>query len=180
MLIVVVLNGWSASVRKRETRTSALVERLTRDRKRTMLTAKASLLRSQARRCRDFILDHQERRDNLLLVGKSLGARNLIRVLNALPRPLKYRKKALVTVDPCWPLLVDWRPNLNRTILKVVHPVELGANLVAVRPQDKQAGAMVSGRNIKNIPVAGVDHYSIVESPVLVATLADTIVRVTR
>lgn len=167
MLIVGVLNGWRASSRGKDTRTGILVERLTRGLERKLLRRKSMLLQSRARMYRRFILDNQDDENELLLVGKSLGARNLIAVANKISEPLAYRRTALVTIDPCFPLLMDWKPNLNRHILRVEHAFDWARNFYAVMPQNKQAGALIYGENAQNIPMVGVDHISITRSPVV-------------
>jgi hypothetical protein len=96
-----------------------------------------------------------------LLVGKSLGARNLVEgVLNRL-KPLEYRKSALVTIDPNWPTFSDLKPNLNRQILHLQHEVGMAINVYAVLPDDQQAGSLLSAKNVENIPVFDYDHQTI-------------------
>jgi len=166
MLIVAVLNGWSASVRGKETRTATLVERETRAHKRLFLARKATLVRARARMYRRFIRRHAMRENELLCVGKSLGARNLISyVLNEF-QSMPYRKTALVTIDPCWPLLDDWTPNLNDQLLTLDFPIGMAINVFAALPKGEQAGALVQGHPgvVRNIPLNDVDHYSITTS----------------
>jgi hypothetical protein len=103
----------------------------------------------------------------LLLVGKSLGAYNLVkRVLNKCPPWWDgYKAAALVTIDPCWPIRGNWRPNLNRCLLHLEPELDYACNVYAVLPQDQQAGAMLAGPRVHNCPVTEYDHYSIVNAP---------------
>lgn len=174
-MIVAVLNGWGSSSRLRETRTAALVRRVTKGKVsiRGFLARRAMIGWARSRRFKRFILRREDPEETLLLVGKSLGARNMItRVLNQLPM-LQYRKVALLTIDPCWPERWDWKPNLNRRVLELTHPVHRAVNVYAVLPPDKQAGSMV-GLNlsnnmltdliVQNVPLMHVDHHTIVQS----------------
>lgn len=165
MLVIAVMNGWSASSRGKHTRTSALVERLTRDQKRVMLHRKALLFASRARMFRRFIKKHESGRNRLLLVGKSLGARNLVvHVLNKFEAPLMYKRSALVTIDANWPVGFDLRPNLNKTVLELENEIDLVLNYVAILPACQQAGALIRGENVFNDMVPDADHFSITKS----------------
>jgi hypothetical protein len=119
---------------------------------------------------RRFIRQYSSPENSLLCVGKSLGARNMISfVLNEIG-DLHYRRTALVTIDPCWPFVEDWKPNLNGKVLKLSYPVDMATNIFAALPKTEQAGALVqgpSGCGVENIPLSDVDHYSITTSPVV-------------
>lgn len=168
-LVVVVLNGWGASSRRRESRTSELVRGITADHvtEGHYLALRAMMGVSRSRRVSRFIRRHQGLDRDLLLVAKSLGARNMVsRVLNGFQSRLIYRRTGLVTIDPCWPLRWDWRPNLNRSVLRLVYPwLDEATNFFAVLPQDKQSGSMVYGQPVVNIPLVGPDHVSITLAP---------------
>jgi hypothetical protein len=161
MIVVCVLNGWSASSQYEETKTATLVERLTREHERLFLARRSALLRTRTRLYRRFIRRYDNRENELLLVGKSLGARNIVEgVLNRL-KPLEYRRTALVTIDPNWPTFSDLKPNLNRQLLHLEHAVGMAINIFAVLPENQQAGSLLSGPNVENIPVSDYDHQTI-------------------
>lgn len=161
-MIVVVLNGWSSSVRSSSGRISSVVSAATSEVEKIVFSSRATLGGRQARKAKRFILKHQDKYESLLCVGKSLGAKQLIcKVLNKLPA-LEYRKVGLFTVDPCWPLWYNWAPNLNNKSLNRPNGVTKAYNFYAVLPPNQQAGARVAGAD--NFPLTGVDHYSIVRS----------------
>lgn len=167
-LVVVVLNGWGASSRRKETRTAELVMKITKGlvNEDEILTKRAMLAMSRVRRFRKFILRHQSPDRSLLVVGKSLGAKNLVSgVLNNLPDDLTYKRTGLVTIDPCWPEQWDWTPNLNKRSLYLCRKMGRAVNLMAIRPPDKQAGSMLRGPGVYNIQLTGYSHVSIVEAP---------------
>lgn len=167
-LVVVVLNGWGASSRRRETRTAELVRDVVKGlaSEENILTRRSMLGMNRARLFHRFILSHQDDRRSLLVVGKSLGARNMVGgVLNRLPRSLAYRRTGLVTIDPCWPVPWDLTPNLNRSILHLRMRMGRATNFLAVRPQDEQAGSMVQGPGVVNVPLSDVTHTTIVQAP---------------
>jgi len=173
-VVVVVLNGWGSSSRRRETRTATMAREVTKGHvaEGRFLGLRAMLGWSRSRRVRRFILRHQNPHRSLLLVGKSLGARNMVsRVLNRMATPLGYRRVGLVTIDPCWPTRWDLTPNLNRAVLKLTATVDQATNFMAVLPQDQQAGAMVHGPRVVNVPLSGPDHFTIVQAPEVRAEL---------
>lgn len=176
-IVTAVLNGWGSSSRQRESRTANLVKSalFNRGLEGPFLGKRSMFLASRARRFRRFIRKHQSPELSLLCVGKSLGARNMVtRVLNNLP-VLEYRKVGLLTIDPCWPRDGQLRPNCNREVLYLSYPVTVGINVVAVLPQDQQAGSIVYGENVSNVPLNDHDHISIVHSPDVHAALGDII-----
>jgi hypothetical protein len=179
-MIVAVLNGWGSSSRNRETRTAALVRDATDDIKsRTMLAKRSMIGWARARRFRKFILEHQDPKQSLLCVGKSLGARNMVsRILNKL-EPLEYYKTGLFTIDPCWPIKGDWKPNLNEKSLQLTHKIDKVINLYAVLPKDQQAGSRVFGDNVRNFPISDADHYSIVQHDLVADELGDLVIWLT-
>lgn len=166
-LVVAVLNGWGASSRRRETRTAELVRKETDGAvgEDDFLASRAMLGMPRSRKYRRFILSHQDKRKNLLIVAKSLGSHNMIKgVLNhkKLLRPLDYRKIGFLSIDPCWPLWHDMRPNLNRHLIHLKRKMDRTVNFLAIRPPDEQAGAIVRGPDVINIPLTDVTHTSIV------------------
>ena len=173
MIVPVVLNGWSASTRRKRTRTHTLVDRILGETGAPhvpVLGLKSMLLYARSRRVRKHI-QRYERNDRVLLcVGKSLGARNMVeRVLNKMEK-LQYRSVYLVTIDPNWPESWDLSPNLNGHLLRLTHPVTLAVNVyfAAQKGTTKQAGALLStpkGVPCRNWPVTDCDHFSIVQHP---------------
>lgn len=164
MLVIGVLNGYSASSRARISRTSSIVDRLTREHERIFLGRRSSMFVTRSRLFRKYIHRHENPKNALLLVGKSFGAYCMVTwVLNHL-KPLRYRKTGLVTIDPCWPTRGDWTPNLNDQVLPLTFDVNLAINLFAPLPRNMQAGSLVSGENVMNQPVENVDHFTITTS----------------
>ena len=167
-LVVAVLNGWGSSSRRRESRTAALVRRTISNmgvEPEAIVTGRALLAWSRSRRYKRFIRHHQSYDRVLLCVGKSLGARNMVsRILNPLG-DTGYKKTALLTIDPCWPIRWDLRPNLNHHTLHLSAYVDLAINVLCVLPPAQQAGAILTGQNVSNVPVTDHDHFSIVQSP---------------
>lgn len=175
MIVAAVLNGWGASMRRKETRTAALVREALDGQDHIVLARRAMIGWARARMMRRFIRAHSSKENGLLCVGKSLGARNMVgRVLNRL-EPLSYRRIALLTIDPCWPLRGDWRPNLNRHVLDLDFPVDRAVNVYSRGGPDDQAGAMLRGNNVTNIPLTDVDHYSIVQDDVTAEELGELV-----
>lgn len=195
MIIVGVMNGWSASVKK--TRTSRLVKRLMDEnfdntgeeykfRSYRSVLWKPIDIRSQM--MRRYVRRNQSSNNTLLLVGKSLGARNMVkRVLNPL-QFLCYAKMALVTIDPCWPIKGDPTPNLNSRKLVLITPCQRVDNIYLVAQEYEQAGARVftvEGPNATNIaipscPVLGLrqvsnTHQNIIEHPIVLDRIKDAI-----
>jgi hypothetical protein len=183
VLVVAVLNGWSSSTIARETRTSRLVRELTWGLvpNGMFLSKKSMIFFTRSRNVRRFIMKHQSPNRALLLVGKSLGGRNMVeRVVNKLPPAFRcYAATALVTVDPCWPTFWDWRPNLNDETLRLKYHVDRVVNVYAKLPEGEQAGAKVETPRVyapaTNIGLTDVDHFSIVQSPTVRSVLRHTI-----
>ena len=169
MLIVAVMNGWSASSRRKETRTATLVREFLYGGgiEFKFLARKSMLFMSRCRKFRRYIMKHNSSENELLIVGKSLGAHNLVvGVLNELPK-LRYRRTAMLTIDPCWPLLNDWKPNLNSFTLLLRKDLGLAINVyVESDDPDAQVGSRLGPASpaIMNWPADGYDHYSIVNS----------------
>jgi len=182
MLIVAVMNGWSASVRRRETRTARMVREFLVGGgiEFKFLARRSMLLMSRCRKFRRYILKHNSPDNELLVVGKSLGGKNLVKgVLNELPK-LKYRRTALLTLDPCWPISTDLRPNLSLRgcTLKLTHPVGCVINVYIEDPDpDAQTGArLVGDPAILNWPLSSeYDHFSIVNSDAAFDALTMTV-----
>lgn len=111
----------------------------------------------------------------LLLVGKSLGAYNMItRVVNKLPAYTLglYKEVLLYTIDPCWPLLTDWAPNLNRQALVLKNQdVVVAKNVYLAAPENEQAGCLVVGA--RNCALSGTTHQNIVSHPAVREGLYD-------
>jgi hypothetical protein len=168
-LVVVVMNGWGASSRRRKTRTSQRVEEelWRRDIEPVaMLARRAATWRSRVRKFRSFIRAQASVRGHprdLLIVCKSYGAYLMLTEVLGRERP-KYRRIALLTIDPCWPLLFDWKPNLNGRILFLDCPVDRAVNVYAVMPPDRQGGCLVTGQGCTNVPVVGSSHEDIVRT----------------
>jgi hypothetical protein len=166
-LVVAVLDGWSASARREEDRISSIVREIVKYDafEENILTKKSLLGMSRSRRFRNFILSKQGSDRSLLVVGKSLGARNIVEgVLNKLPERLNYRKTGLITIDPCWPTWKDFTPNLNKKILHLEHNMGRAVNIMAILPSDQQAGSMVRGSNVRNVQLYDYTHNSITMS----------------
>jgi hypothetical protein len=165
MLVTVCLDGYSTSIRP------GIREVLTNTLSRSdivnspIFSKKSSMFKLRSRKTRKFILEHNKSSNNLLLVGKSLGAKHLVeRVINKLP-PLKYRKIGLFLVDPNWPTLWDWTPNLNGRVLTVKTRVDYAINVYYLGKKREQAGARLclnSDLPANNVALLDTDHQSIV------------------
>jgi hypothetical protein len=141
---------------------------------------KSSFLRSRSREIARFIRQHRGSENDLLLVGKSLGAWHMIeRVLNPMAEPLGYGSTSLLTVDPNKPTWRDWSPNLNDRVLHLTRRVDRAVNVyVIARERRQQAGALVEGPPglvVENVPVVDADHYSIVGHPVVKSKLKELV-----
>ena len=182
-LVVAVVNGWSASSRRRQTRTCALVERQIQKLDlncQAFLAMKGSFLRSRSRTLRSFIRDNQRSGRTLVLVGKSYGAKVLVeKVLNQIAEKLDYFEIYLVTVDPCWPIWADLSPNLNGRTLRLTKPISRAVNVYfATKRPRKQAGALLvgpKGVSLMNVPLTDCDHYSIVQHDVTAHVIQKTL-----
>jgi hypothetical protein len=181
-LTVVVLNGWSASSRGKETRTHLLVKRELDEARANyhLLGLKAMFIHARSRRVKKFIQRHEHRDKALVCFGKSLGARNMVqRVLNTIG-PLEYPEIYLMTIDPNWPESWDLTPNLNGHTLRLTRPVTRATNVYYLAPKGSrdQAGALLGspkGVPTTNHPVKDCDHVSIVEHPKTVELVSQTI-----
>jgi hypothetical protein len=140
------------------------------------LGRRALLGRHRCRRFRRFIDQHSCNDNRLLVVGKSLGARNLVsHVLNPLGNSLlMYRRVGLLTVDPCWPLWHDWAPNLNGEVLDLTAPVDRAINVFLDAPPDQQAGSLVAGAMNRQVEaIHDVDHGSMSTHPLAIYSLRE-------
>lgn len=168
-MICVVLTGWKSSVSPNDYRIDTITKRIVKpggdD---SFLVRRSSLFCSRSFGIRKFILNNENSYDDLLLVGKSLGGYIMIeKVLNMLPF-LEYKSIGLITIDPCWPLLRDFTPNLNSYRLILKNHVDIGVNIYSYqRNPKKQAGSRVGGVNIENIALHGYSHSNISSSPVV-------------
>jgi hypothetical protein len=63
---------------------------------------KGGLWNGPDRRIRRWIEDHDERENVLLIVGKSYGGKDSAKIINKIGDSLAYKKKYVLTVDPCW------------------------------------------------------------------------------
>jgi hypothetical protein len=164
-VVVVAISGWLASFRRRESRMAEI----------TRLELEAAGLDPVffGRRaiighllewiCCRFIRRHESPKSVLILVGKSLGARTVVRVLNRLGR-LRFKRVLLLTVDPCWPIRGDWTPNLNEEELVLMTPVNQGINVYLEAPRDVQCGARLWGHLVENRAIRGCTHRNITDS----------------
>ena len=184
--IVAVLNGWSASTRK--TRTAHLVRDVIMDypyhHPFKLKVWKSLLIKVRSRLMRRWIIKNAHPTNNLLCVGKSLGARNMARrVFKDLHVATMFKRTAFVSIDPCWPLRWNWRPNLNNLPLVLTTQFHLARNIQLVAPPEVQAGAYMMYSHshqmwlhhdppwLKNVTMDyaldGVDHGNIIEHPLV-------------
>jgi len=169
-LVVAVANGFSASSRRKHTRTKALVERQLKELgcRYELYGKRSSFMLARSRRFRTFIKDYQGSGKALVCVGKSFGAKQMVQqVLNPIVEKLDYCGIYLVTIDPNWPASWDLTPNLNHSTLRLTKPITKAANVYFVtKGPRKQAGAILAtpkGTPCRNFPLTDCDHYSIVE-----------------
>jgi hypothetical protein len=162
MIIGAALSGASASLRPHSSRIATLVEMAIGDPDAPFIGRRALLGKHRARRFRRFIRRHISPNNVLVAVGKSLGARNMVRdVLNELGPDLEdYGKVLLLTVDPCWPTWRDWAPNLNGAVLQLDAPVDHAINVYLEALPSQQAGSRVS-RPAENRIVRNCTHSTI-------------------
>ena len=157
------MDGFSSSIR--DLRTHDIILHEIKGCKYKLIWRRGNAFRFGTRAIRKFIVKNQSKDNILLLVGKSLGGKEIINnVLNKLPT-LNYSTINLLTLDPCWPLLTDWTPNLNDYELEVTYPINKGINLQVIGTPNQQCGAKVVGPNIKNVEIFNSDHYSIIVNP---------------
>jgi len=179
MIIAACLNGWASF--SAPTRTATIVRELLAQEGRPceFIGLKSRFFWGRSTQIAKFVQRFENRHDDLLLVGKSLGAKHIVeRVLNLAPG-LRYRSIHLITIDPNWPTWRDWTPNLNGQVLHVTEPVDGATNLyVLAENKRQQAGALLGclpGVPCKNVIVVGADHYSVVESPLVKQTIRKVI-----
>lgn len=184
MLIVGVLNGYSAS--RRHPHTAEIVQQslvaVTCDF--ALCAQRASLLGSGERALRRFLTRQARAHPHApaLLVGKSLGAWHLVEgVLPRLPAGA-FAELYLCTLDPCQPTWRDWTPNCNSKTLRLTVPVTRACNLYVRSPDaQQQCGAPLAGlpgTPVENLGLDarhGYDHYNVVQSQAFRRTLADLI-----
>lgn len=164
MIIAATLSGWSASSRPLKSRTHEIVSEALEPHAHEHLAKRAMFTKHRARRFRRFIQRYDFYTNTLLCVGKSLGAKVMVeQVLNRLPE-LHYKKVLCLTIDPCWPLKWDWTPNLNRTTLRLTHPVDWSINVYLVGQPGQQCGAILAGpSHIENRAVLRGTHHRMQE-----------------
>lgn len=178
MLVVAALNGWGASSRPFKNRLTSIVQEAVEPHEHVFLGKRAMLTGHRSRRFRRFIQRHESPENVLLAVGKSLGARNMVKeVLNPLVGKVDgYAKILVLTIDPCWPTLRDWAPNLNRRILKLRLGVTKGINVYVIGKPNQQCGALLSGGfGIENRGLTKYTHRSVTTSPEAHQALAELI-----
>ncbi len=180
MLITATLDGYSSSSYPYKTHQTVASVLAVEQAQHESLGLKSWFAWAPSRKVNSFISAHAKPENDLLLVGKSLGALCMVeRVINrwlALP---SYRSVHLVTIDPNWPELWDWTPNLNRETLRVKRKLSSATNIysVAIDPQ-QQAGAILVGepaQGVVNIPILGVDHHTIDARPEIRETLVSLV-----
>lgn len=168
MIVVPIIDGWSASSRPFHLRLkTAAMKVLPHDA--VVLAKRALFSKHRSATFRRFVVEHDHSDNVLLACGKSLGAKVLVDdVLNWLG-PLSYRKVLILTIDPNWPTLKDWTPNLNRCVLQINRPFSRAINVVLVAGSpSQQAGAILSGPcgdKVENRMVHGTTHRDIVDHP---------------
>lgn len=169
---VVVLNGASSSIR--EVKTHHIIREILQDHgiKYTLYWEKAS--RRNAGKILDYIEDNESFSNTLICVGKSLGGKYMVKkVLNKIGAPF-YHKIFLLTIDINWPILFwDWTPNLNKKTVNLKCPVRYAANIYVEGKPKQQCGALLAGKNVRNIPVTGVNHYSVIHHKKVRSTMKD-------
>jgi len=163
-MIVVVMNGGSGSSRPKDERMDAVVQRELPHGTIVYVANNTFLGHRQARRVRKILKLTQRPEETCLLVGKSAGGYTLIvKVLNQLPR-LSFKRIHLLTVDPCFPKLWDWRPDRSQETL-LIHEgrVDRAVNLLSA------AGSRPRGFRVDGPPgievVTTEDHFSITTCP---------------
>jgi hypothetical protein len=172
MFAVLVLDGYSSSFRK--VKISDLVQSWLHDYREELKgerlvtrMSRSTIWRSRKSDC-EWIRKHSDIADILICVGKSYGATNLL--ADILPNRkvqeslLYYDAVGLLTIDPNFPILKDWTPNLNQYQFKMPNYIDCATNIyVQSNKKRQQCGALVE--HAENIPVRGYNHYSIIHCP---------------
>jgi len=171
MFAVLVLDGYSSSFRK--VKISDLVQSWLHDYREELKgerlvtrMSRSTIWKSRKSDC-EWIRKHSDIADILLCVGKSYGATNLLTDILNNPKVsdslLFYDTVGLLTIDPNFPILKDWTPNLNQYQFKLPEYVDYAVNVyVQSNKKRQQCGALVE--HAINIPKRGYNHYSIIHS----------------
>ena len=163
MIITATLDGYSSGSYHNKTHQAVASVLAVEQAPHESLAIKSWFAWAPSRKVSSFVNKHANETNDLLLVGKSLGALHVVeRVINRWVSLPKYRGIHLVTIDPNWPELWDWTPNLNRSTLKLSRKLTSATNIysVAIDPR-QQAGALLQGQGAVNIPILGVNHHTI-------------------
>lgn len=170
-VIVVAMNGWGPflSPPDAETRTVALVREAVAGFGAHVLSGRTWWASSKVRETKAFIEEHNRRWETLLLVGKGLGAVTVVRAINSVAE-LDYRRVALLTIDP---RPITWWLRTRPIQPHVLLTAELGrvTNFFAPAGYEQESGAVLRGKRVVNIPLAGEDHETIVERDEVFAEL---------
>lgn len=165
------MGGWGSSSTKRQNRLLTVIEEEMKpfDGAELIFSKRAMFQRHRAKRCLRKVSFYNEPENTLITCGKSLGAWNMVRYVINRMHELNYRKIFFLSVDPNYPLLWDWTPNLNHITLRLEKYLTKAVNLyVATVDPRQQAGALLTGpchSHIKNIPLTHADHQSVATRP---------------
>lgn len=175
MLVCACVDGYSAHLRDPDM--SDFTEQVVKDLAPTFVFKKwrANLFRRRRYALMRWLVQQQNPSKRLVLVGKSLGAVSVVRAWNALGDRLSYQKVGIVTIDPCWPLLTDWTPNLNNEILLLKHRPTLAINVYVIGTSKMQCGAQILGANTLNRAVLTSDHFQVIQTKATRAALCEVL-----
>jgi len=160
MIILAVLEGYSRSTSPVDL--SDMTEALLKGEVYKRLIKKAWLGKHQVRRFVGFVQENESEENVLLLVGKSLGGRNIIRVFNLIDVNA-YKAVVLFTIDVNWPTWRDLSPNLNKISVAMNDDADMAVNVYLRTPNKRlQAGCRVD--RAFNIPIVDptVTHRNII------------------
>lgn len=160
MIVLAVLEGYSRSTSPVDL--SDMVEALLKGQVYKRLIKKALFGDHQVKRFVKYVHENESKDNVLLLVGKSLGGRNIIRVFNQVDVEA-YKSVVLFTIDVNWPTWKDIAPNLNNYVVPLFNTPDMAVNVyLKAQKKRQQAGCRVSGAMNIQIIDSSVTHHNIV------------------
>lgn len=176
--LFLVIDGYSASSRGRNVK-DILKERLTYFYSKGFLYRKdllqsdfyyfdSKFSSSKKRKISKIIKKYNSKDCRMCVISKSFGSKVAISILNDIK--LKFDKTYLLTIDPNWPIFLDWNPNLNDRAL-LLRNINLThcTNIQLIGDKRQQCGARVFSiyrNSLSNLKIKNkkYDHFSIIES----------------
>jgi len=165
-IVINCMEGYSSSVRPDEKTLSAVLEKFTKKYEKSILSFNESNSNlSAVRKCRKFIKEHCDEKNNLFLIGKSLGGVKTHKLLKKAWSTINtYNKVVVMFIDAHSPVptfIGDCR-NLK---LKKEWKVDKRIYLNVYQKSKYPRGASVKNCTVEHFLEKDVDHWNIIKHP---------------